>query len=606
MVALSFLAPAIPAGARISAQVPQDTLAWIGPRVLTTQDLFQRLELMPFPESRKGVDPESLKARTLRAMIAEKLLADEKARLGLVDDRTTLLMQHELENALVRDELYRREVLDRAVPTKQEIALGLKRVGADVRAIAFLVSSATEGSTLAGMLKSARPGRLLRNIPRSLYTESDTVTIKFGAADTAVENAAYSIGPSGVSGPFFTPGAGWSVLYRLGTTPNAVAAKMDIADRRRRVEKILAARRESVRYEQYYRQVLGSRSALADSVIFNLLADSIAALWSEDTAHFIDRGSYILTGDLVELIASRLGTRLDSVFVKIDTGDLTLGEVLEMMRYADFRSKEREGLQFRKNLNGEVRDIVGQALLSREGRNQALQYAPSVRKDLALWSDYWGARAMYYRIRDSVRVSDAEILAHLAEHGDIFGRYYEVSLREVLCDSLPRMGAVIDEIGRGGSIQGAASKYTQRPEWARSGGASGWFRVDAHPELGFDAMDADTGKIVGPLKLREGWSLFQVLGKRLAERGVPFDVLKTNVRQRLLQERRKQAVDRCVAELVRSRHVVIDAAKLRKLTVTNVPMFTRRLIGFGGRMAAFPMLMKAWDWANRSPETIVP
>jgi hypothetical protein len=375
------------------------------------------------------------------------------------------------------------------------------------------------------------------------------------------------------------------------------------------VEKILGARHESDRYDQYYREILVPHTALADSTLFAILADSIAALWGEDTAHFVSHGSYILTGDMVELIESRLHHDLDSVLVRTDGAGLTLGEVLEMLRYADFRSKEREGLQFRMNLNGEVRDLVGQAFLTREGRNEGLQYAPSVQKDLEIWSDYWGARDMYYRVRDSVTVSDEEIFRHLVKYKDIFGRYYDVKVREVLCDSLGLVGVVLDEIGRGAAFSAVASKYSRRAEWASNGGASGWFRVDSHPAIGFEAMNADTGKIIGPVRVEQGWSVFQVLGKRHTnESKVDFTVLKQNVRVRLLNEKRKLAVDRCIANLVRSRQVVIDARQLGKITVTHVPMFTRRLIGFGGRMAASPMLMKAWDWVKQTapPETVVP
>jgi parvulin-like peptidyl-prolyl isomerase len=171
------------------------------------------------------------------------------------------------------------------------------------------------------------------------------------------------------------------------------------------------------------------------------------------------------------------------------------------------------------------------------------------------------------------------------------------------------MGMVLDDIDRGKTFSEVASKYSRRSEWARSGGASGWFRVDLHPAIGFEAMNADTGIIVGPLKLEEGWSLFQVVGKRRTNEGkVDFAVLKRNIRARLLFENRKLAVDRYIANLVRSWQVVIDDGKLKKITLTEIPMFTRRLIGFGGRMAAFPMLMKAWDWVSQPapPGAVVP
>jgi parvulin-like peptidyl-prolyl isomerase len=603
------LVSALPAGAQKPVQVPRDTLAWVGPGVITSADFIRRMELMPFPESTKGVDPESLKAMTLRAMIAEKVLAIEKDRLGLPEGRSTLLMRRELENALVRDELYRRQVLDRTAPGRRETAEGMKRLVKDNRVLSFLVPSESDGNTLAGILKSARPGDLLRDVPPSLYTQMDTITVKIGATDTAYETAAYAIGPSRVSKPFHSAIFGWAVLYLLDRTTNPDAARMDLADRHRRVEKILRARHESERYEEYYREVLAPHNALADSSIFNLLADSIAALWGEDTSHFLSHGSYLLTGDLVDLIGSRLRGHLDSVFVNLDEGSLTLGEILEVMRYADFRSKEREGVQFRKNLNGQVRDLVAQELLSREGRKESLQYAPSVRKDLDLWSGYWAAREMYYRIRDSVTVTDDDILRHLRKYKVIFGPAYEVNVREVLCDSLSGVEAVLNELGRGVPFSSVASARSRRTEWASGGGVSGWFRVDLHPALGFEAMNTDTGKTTGPLRLDEGWSVFQVIGKRrTGESKVDFDVLKRNVRGRLLLERRKQATDRAIADLARREHVVIDAAKLRKVTLTQIPMFTRRLIGFGGRMAAFPQLMKAWDWVNLPvpAETVVP
>jgi len=598
-----------PAVAQKGAKLPGDTLAWIGERVITSADLIRRMELMPFPESTKGVDPESLKAMTLRAMIAEQVLAAEWARLGFPEEKGEILMRRELENALVRDELYRREVLDRSAPGKEETVEGMKRFVKINSVLSFLVNSESEGRALAGILKSARPGNPLRDVPRSLYSQVDTITVKFGATDTAFETAAYAIGPSRVSRPFHSAIFGWAVLYLLDRTTNLAAAKMDLAGRHRQVEKILRARHEGHRYEEYYREVLAPHNALADSAVFSLLSDAIEALWAEDTVHFADHGSYLLTGDLVELIASRLRTKLDSVFVKLDGGDLTLGEILEMMRYADFRSKEREGLQFRKNLNGEVRDLVGQEILSREGRKKSLQYAPAVKKGLGEWTAYWAARDMYYSVRDSVSVTERDVLGYLVKNSATLGRWYEVNLREILSDSLSGVEASLDELGRGVPFPAVAEKRSRRAEWGARGGASGWFRVDAHPVIGFEALDADTGKIVGPLRLDEGWSLFQLTGRRkTAEARADFAVLKRNVYARLIAERRKQAVDRAIADLVRRYHVAIDGAKLRNITITHVPMFTRRLIGFGGRMAAFPQLMKAWDWVNQQApvETVVP
>jgi hypothetical protein len=76
----------------------------------------------------------------------------------------------------------------------------------------------------------------------------------------------------------------------------------------------------------------------------------------------------------------------------------------------------------------------------------------------------------------------------------------------------------------------------------------------------------------------------------------------------LLGEKRRETLNRLVAGLAREQGVVIDQRKLREIEYSQIPVFTRRLIGFGGRMAAFPLLMQMWDWVKefQQPPTIFP
>jgi parvulin-like peptidyl-prolyl isomerase len=590
------------ASAQKDVSLPQDTIARIGTAAITGRELKLRLELMPFPDTQKGMNVDTLKARALRAIIAEKALAHEKRERGLPEDRSTELMRYELENALVRDELYRREVVAKSRPTPEEIAVGMNRYVSVNKVLSFLVYDEEHGIALARMLRNRRPDSLGRVIPNAFSSQCDTLTIRFGAPDTAFENAAYAIGKSRVSKPFRSTAFGWAVLYLLDRARNPEAAGKNIADRHRQVEKILQARHEGERYEQYYRETLFSRNALADSMLFTLLADSIVALWKEDTSHFQSHGAYILTGDMVDLLITRLRSSLDSVFVRIDDGNLTLGQVLEMFRYLDFRSKALEGLPFKLELNEAVKGVVARELLVREGRKQGLQYLAPVQEDLRLWDDFWAARQLYYAVRDSVTVTDDDVVRHLLKNKEFFGGWYEVNVREVLTDSLREMSSILDQLEGGRSLADLAREFSRRAEWAPNGGESKYFRVIRHPELGFEALMADRGELTGPVKLPEGYSLFIVLGKRRTkEATVGFDTLRQNIRVRLLGEKRKQTVDRFIANLVREQKVSIDEEKLRNVRIDQVPMFTRRFIGFGGRMAAAPLLMKQWDWVKETP-----
>jgi len=323
-----------------------------------------------------------------------------------------------------------------AAPSREEIAEGMARIVKEIHVLSFLVRSKEEGAALAGALRKCKSDSILRKVERSSYAQVDTIMIRFGSPDTAYENASLCDRQVKGVGVFYSGNFGWAVLYLLDKRTYKPAIELSLPDRQRRVEQILRGRHEQELAAKYSFEVLKSRRAFADSLLFNSLADSISSLWKEDTSHFKSHGRYILTSDLVDLITVRLKRLLGSIFVTIEDGNLSLEQVLEMFRYVDFTSGTCEGEPFKAELNEAVKGVVAKELLVREGRRQGLQNTRAVRSDLQLWTDYWAARSLYYRVRDSIAVSDEDIIQHLVEKQNVFGSSYQVNVREVLAASL--------------------------------------------------------------------------------------------------------------------------------------------------------------------------
>jgi hypothetical protein len=148
-------------------------------------------------------------------------------------------------------------------------------------------------------------------------------------------------------------------------------------------------------------------------------------------------------------------------------------------------------------------------------------------------------------------------------------------------------------------------QYSIHAEWVKNGGESGYFLVLQHPEIGFRALLANTGTLVGPVKLDEGYSLFTVLGKRRTKEAiVGFDTLCQNIRKRLLNEKRKQATGHFIAKLAHEQQVRIDYKKLKLVKPTLIQMFAQRFMGFGGMMTAVPLLMQQWDWIKEFEQPV--
>jgi len=576
----------------------QDTVARIGRDVITVGELVHRIEMVPFPAAQRPSQVEELKSKALYALIAEKVLAREAARAGLPEDNATRLSRRELENLFIRDALYKREVEGKAEPAEEETYAAMNRFRWELNVIAFGVRSENDGKALVKLLSRARPDSVLRALTPSMYLELDTIKIRFGGPDSAYENAAFSLGDSRVSKPFCSHTLGWSVLYLLDKQRNSQAARMNVDERRRFVQKVLRSRRAQEIGDQYSLAILATKSAAADSGVFDLLADSILALRRKiDPKYYQRKGGYMITSEMVDVLLYRLRPNLDTVFISIVDGNMTLGEVLEMFRYENFTSKSLSGFPFKVELNEEVKHLVANELLAREGRRQNLQYSSPVRDDLAVWSNYWVARQLYYAVRDSVTITDEDVLQHLVKNKEYFGKYYEVNVREVLCKELRDAATVVEELHRTGDFGLVASRHSIRQEWSGNRGESGFFKVLQYPELGFRALMADTEKLVGPCRLPEGYSLFTVLGKRRTKEAVVgFDTLEHNVRARLTSDRRKQTTDRFIARLAEDQQVSIDYKKLKSIKPTSIPMFTQRFMGFGGMMTAVPILMQQWDW----------
>ena len=288
------------------ALLPQDTVARIGKSAITVRELLERLELLPFPRKYKPSQIDSVKVRALLSLIAEKVLANEAKRQNVSEDNITKLMHRELENLLVRDELFKREVEANAKPTTEEIIAGMHRFEWKLKVIAFLVRSEADGNVLVKRLSANKSKNIMRGLPRSLFTETDTINIRFGGPDSAYENAAYGIDKARISHPFYSHNLGWSVLFLLDKVTNPESAKMTLEERSRKVEKILKERHEQDIGERYSLAVLSSTNAIADSNIFNVLADSIIMVRREIEPKYYQReGGYMVTSEMVDVLIDR-------------------------------------------------------------------------------------------------------------------------------------------------------------------------------------------------------------------------------------------------------------------------------------------------------------
>ncbi|MCC6397661.1 MAG: hypothetical protein IT282_11645 [Bacteroidetes bacterium] len=590
--------------------LPKDTLATVGTSVITARDFLERFELMPWPGKDRRQDHDSAKVRALRSLVAERLLAQEAAVRGIGRDSLARRRVSGLEQVMVRDELFKREVVARVQITDKEMSVGMKRYPRELRLL-YLRSPSRE-TALALRDSVGRKGvldSLLHRISRRLLTRVDTLTLAYGSADWVLEDTAYALSERRrLSGVLQSDLYGWGVAAFLSDHIYAEAANKSIPDRLRAVQNIVRTRQQLRRARLYSGSVLSPQRAEADAEMFERMASVLHAIMTASQQERASRAGFRLGAADLDTLEQRLGTDADRILVNVAGGDLTARDVIEEMRFHDFSFSRLEPEPFRDRLNAIIKDMVAAKLLAREGYRLRLNNTEAVRHDVSVWEDHWSASALIGEMQEEVHVTDEEVMTYLVEHAREFGRAYEVNIREVLADSLTTVLHALERANSGEAFDGVARELSRREAWRLRGGESGFFRVDSLPELGVAALWTDSGAYGGPLRLREGYSVFQVLDKRLARQDSvpPPDSIKDVSRRIVRAVRQQEVLRQAVGKLAQRTGVRIFEDRLKALQVNPSNMVTRRFIGFGGVITAVPSIYPLWQWESTEPADQVP
>ncbi len=542
---------------------------------------------------------DSAKIRALQSLAAEQILSMEAAAQGVVDDSTFRMHSRNVEKLMVRDELYKREVRAKVTVTPQEVTQGLKRFARQVKALMINAGTQIEAAALA---QSLRSGARLDTLARGKRLVIDTATVKFALLEKSQEDVVYSLSAGKpVSDPLNVPRLGWVVLYFLESSTDPEYARLSQTERQLTVTQKIIRHKEAVRAGRYVADELATRRAEARPATFELLATTLRALFAGDTVLYRNDAGYRLD-KVAGAAEASLRPHLHDVLVELEGEVLTLQDVLEAWRNFDFVILTLERREFLRQVNGAIREVVVREFLTREGFRQKLQQTEAVQHDVDVWMNAWLSAALAQKLVSGVTVSDREVMDYLVSHPDEAGNDYLVNVRELLSDSLSTALSMLERIVAGEDFKTLARSFSKRKAWAARGGESGFFAAARLPEIGFLALESDTGKLLGPVKVKEGYSIFAVLGKKLraGEDVVSYDSLKTLVKDELLSEKMHARVDDYVASAARNYPVTLYYDRLKQLTISPINMATKRMIGFGGTMPASPGLRPVYRWVDKA------
>ncbi len=124
------------------------------------------------------------------------------------------------------------------------------------------------------------------------------------------------------------------------------------------------------------------------------------------------------------------------------------------------------------------------------------------------------SEALRKEIIDSIEVTNEEVNEYFIEKGSDSLASVEVKIVEVLTDDLDVIQLVLNELNNGKDFRELAVEYTIREEAKNNNGELGYFNINEYGEIGRKAATMNVGDMYGPIKVPEGYSLFELIDRK--------------------------------------------------------------------------------------------
>jgi len=580
----------------------QKIIAKIGSEIITESEFIERYELTP--QINKGIvgAEESIKREVLYSIIAEKLWALEAESMGLDNSELIRSTYKAIEKMYVRDALYREEILSKLKLSDDYLLEAFRRNSLLLHLNYIFSTNEEEINDLYAQLKNGvdfysiflkRPESSLQEIP---------YVVSYGQMDNNVEDILYNLKLGEFTRPIKAPN-GFYIFRLLSTEEKIIENAKQTEEQQKYVLKVAEKTVTDSLYKDFYSRFFKDATAETNKELFLKLSDLVVeALKNRSEKENIPSGAkvYLIPEDLYK-IENDLGTGLlNAEFIKLNGQPVTINDFLQELSIEKFYVDSLDNNHIKGRLNFAVKIFIEHELLSREGYKRGLNNLPEVQRYLKMWRSYYLNETLRKEIAQSIQITDEEAYEYFLEKNKDTTSALEVKIIEVLTEDLDVIQAVLDELNAGKDFRELAIEYSIREETKNNNGELGFFPVSEYGEIGRKAASMKIGDIYGPVKVSEGYSLFELIDRK-EEKIISvedFTTEKENIKVELRHKKYSDALINKTVELANKYNVQLNDEALSSIKVLNTTTVVYRYFGFGGRLLAVPMSVPNYLWVK--------
>ncbi len=559
-----------------------DTLALVNGEPITSEDFRNRFELSLYPGKGNRTYLDQTKHDFLYSMIAEKLLSQAAALSNVSLTPAEEVIKKETEEIFLRDALYRKEIVPRAKVTNDEILHGFKISIYKYMVDAFYFNDSSSAGNFYSLLQR-RPKPNIYMLSDSLHVRHDTLEIPYGESSAEIENAFFGHTKGFVSKPAITVD-GWVIFRVLSRELNEKFTSGSTPDRLNKIHDILVSREEEKLGYEYLESVMKNVQVDVNYKIFRPLVYAIQKIFEKGNPPSFDPYYSLAPADLLHL-SEEFSAELNEPLLSFKGGSLSLERIFQELPVAGFAAEDATIPGITVALHSSLRFISQNYFLAQRARELGLQNSGEVKYNVQMTLDAFRSYRIANDVTDTVKVTQDEVDKYFMSHHDEVLNAVQLKIKMYEANTINEAIAIFNKLNEEKNMPIDPNDTTA--VWVNA------FRLG---EIGAVLAELKDGDIYGPLMDNGKFYIYKLVDKKSKVGNAEIKNSIQVAKEMLLAQRKRRALDRYIADLAQQENVKIFGKNLLNLKVTPIQMFTFRYIGFGGKIAAVPMLYPREGW----------
>lgn len=580
-------------------QQNEKIIAKIGNISISENEFRIRFELAPRINSPADAIGLQSKKNFLYGIITEKLLSLGAHESGFDTIESVKNTIQTFEKMFVRDALYKKVVVEKSKKYADSLLDFYLQVPTAINT-RFIVNK--DSSSIQKIWKLLNKGISFDSIFVDLSKyEKDTSTILLGQLEDKVERQLFTLYEGSTSKPIKIDD-GWYIFHIVRKNDPANIKSATWESNYKEMVKAAKTKAEDKFYREYVGKFFTQKKVEANGFLLKSFAEKVSSIFAEKSAIQL-KGSklYLETNDIVKIESLFGRDSLMMTFVKIPGKELSLNDYLHWYRFENFNSESSSYKTVAGLLNGKTKKFIEDELLYSEGIKEGLQNSPSVQSDLRMWKDSYLSQLTSSVFYDSVKVTDNDLLVQKNSTDTTYAPV-EINIAQIVTDNLDTVEEVLNALRSGKDIHELAAKYS-KSDSLKNKVESGFVSTISLGDIGRIAVGMNIGDVYGPLKLSNGYSVFELLGKRKAEQLANSTASNKELKDQIYYQRVREKLNNYTSSLAEKYKIQINDENLSKIELTKIVSFVFRNLGFGGRITAVPFNTSDIEWVKKYKET---